>query len=278
MIRSWPNILKPGKSWKIPCRLDWRKSFECWGYSGPPRQGGHDLISGSASGTLPLYQTQDLKKSFVFGGSGKVIEVLKGIDLTIFPGEMLAIEGVSGAGKSTLLHILGALDRPSEGKVFFQGGDLFDHTNGELAEMRNRHIGFVFQFHHLLPEFSALENTMMPGFIQRMGQGQAEKEAEKILTQLGLKDRLQHKPGELSGGEQQRVALARALMLSPRVILADEPTGNLDTQTGEEVHNLLVKINREQKITIVIVTHNPLLADRMTRRIRLVDGRLQEKG
>jgi len=191
---------------------------------------------------------------------------------------MLAIEGMSGAGKSTLLHILGALDRPSGGKVFFQGADLFDHTNGELAEMRNRHIGFVFQFHHLLPEFSALENTMMPGFIQRMSQGQAEKEAEKILSQLGLRDRLQHKPGELSGGEQQRVALARALMLSPRVILADEPTGNLDTQTGEEVHNLLVKINREQKITIVIVTHNPLLADKMTRRIRLVDGRLQEKG
>jgi lipoprotein-releasing system ATP-binding protein len=191
---------------------------------------------------------------------------------------MLAIEGVSGAGKSTLLHILGALDRPSGGKVFFQGADLFDHTNGELAEMRNRHIGFVFQFHHLLPEFSALENTMMPGFIRRMSQGQAEKEAEKILTQLGLRDRLQHKPGELSGGEQQRVALARALMLSPRVILADEPTGNLDTQTGEEVHNLLVKINREQKITIVTVTHNPLLAGKMTRRIRLVDGRLQEKG
>lgn len=190
---------------------------------------------------------------------------------------MLAIEGVSGAGKSTLLHILGALDRPSEGKVFFQGQDLFGRPNGELAEMRNRHIGFVFQFHHLLPEFSALENTMMPGLIQRMNQGQAEKEAEKILTQLGLGDRLQHKPGELSGGEQQRVALARALMLSPRVILADEPTGNLDTQTGEEVHNLLVKINREQKITIVIVTHNPLLAGKLTRRIRLVDGRLQEK-
>ncbi|MGA2959125.1 MAG: ABC transporter ATP-binding protein, partial [Thermodesulfobacteriota bacterium] len=162
-------------------------------------------------------------------------------------------------------------------KVFFQGQDLFGRTNGELAEMRNRHIGFVFQFHHLLPEFSALENTMMPGLIRRMNQGQAEKEAEKILTQLGLGERLQHKPGELSGGEQQRVALARALMLSPRVILADEPTGNLDTQTGEEVHNLLVKINREQKITIVIVTHNPLLAGKLTRRIRLVDGRLQEK-
>ena len=191
---------------------------------------------------------------------------------------MLAIEGVSGAGKSTLLHLLGALDRPTDGKVFFQGVDLFDRSNGELAEMRNRHLGFVFQFHHLLPEFSALENTMMPGLIRRMAPPKAEKEAERILFQLGLGDRLQHKPGELSGGEQQRVAVARALMLSPQVILADEPTGNLDTQTGDEVHNLLVEINREQGITIVVVTHNPLLAARMTRRIRLVDGKLQEKG
>jgi len=231
-----------------------------------------------ASGNVPLYETKSLKKSFIFGGTGKVIEVLKGIDLTILPGEMLAIEGVSGAGKSTFLHILGALDRPTEGKVLFQGLDLGERSNGELAEMRNRHIGFVFQFHHLLPEFSALENTMMPGLIQGMSRGKAEKEAEGILTQLGLGDRLQHKPGELSGGEQQRVAVGRALMLSPRVILADEPTGNLDTQTGEEVHNLLVKINRDQGISIVIVTHNPSLAVRMTRRIRLVDGRLLEKG
>lgn len=190
---------------------------------------------------------------------------------------MLAIEGVSGAGKSTLLHIMGALDRPTEGKVFFQGQDFSNCTNGELAEMRNRHIGFVFQFHHLLPEFSALENTMMPGFIQGMSRERAQKRAEKILAQLGLVERLHHKPGELSGGEQQRVAVGRALMLRPQVILADEPTGNLDTQTGEEVHNLLLKINREQGITIVIVTHNPLLAVRMMRRIRLVDGRLEEK-
>ena len=191
---------------------------------------------------------------------------------------MLAIEGMSGAGKSTLLHILGALDRPSEGKVFFEGLDLFARTDGELAEMRNRHIGFVFQFHHLLPEFSALENTMMPGLIRGMSPGKAGKEAERILAQLGLGDRLEHKPGEMSGGEQQRVAVARALMLNPRVILADEPTGNLDTRTGEEVHNLLLKINREQGITIVIVTHNSFLAARMTRRIRLADGKLQEKG
>lgn len=191
---------------------------------------------------------------------------------------MLAIEGASGAGKSTLLHILGTLDRPTEGKVFFQGEDLFSRSPVELAEMRNRNVGFVFQFHHLLPEFSALENTMMPGLIQGMSLRGAGKEAEKILVQLGLEDRLHHKPGQLSGGEQQRVAVARALMLKPRVILADEPTGNLDTQTGEEVHKLLVQINREEGITIIIVTHNPILAARMKRRVRLVDGKLQEEG
>ncbi len=188
---------------------------------------------------------------------------------------MIAIEGVSGAGKSTLLHLLGALDRPTEGKIFFDGQDLFARSNAELAEMRNRHIGFVFQFHHLLPEFTALENTMMPGLIRGLGR-KAEREAERILGELGLGERLQHKPGELSGGEQQRVAVARALLLSPKVILADEPTGNLDSETGEEVHSLLVKINQEQGITIVIVTHNPLLAERMSRRIRLANGKLQE--
>ena len=205
-----------------------------------------------------------------------MIEVLKGIDLTILSGEMLAIEGMSGAGKSTLLHILGALDRPTEGKVLFRGQDLFENSDGKLAEMRNRHIGFVFQFHHLLPEFTALENTMMPGLVQRMAQGEARLRAERILAQLGLADRLHHKPGELSGGEQQRVAVARALMLKPSVILADEPTGNLDTKTGDEVHDLLVKVNRNEGITIVIVTHNPLLACRMSRRVCLVDGKLQE--
>ena len=221
-----------------------------------------------------MYLIQGLTKSFLFGGSGKIIDVLKGIELEIMPGDMLAIEGASGAGKSTLLHILGALDRPTEGKVFFEGIDLFERTDGELAEFRNRHLGFVFQFHHLLPEFSAVENTMMPGLIQGMGQKEATEKAEGILGQLGLGDRLQHKPGELSGGEQQRVAVARALMLSPRVILADEPTGNLDSKTGEEVHKLLVDINRQRGITIVVVTHNPALAGRMTHRVKLVDGKL----
>jgi len=189
---------------------------------------------------------------------------------------MLAIEGASGAGKSTLLHILGALDRPTEGKVYFQDLDLLDQSETNLAEMRNRCIGFVFQFHHLLPEFTALENTIMPGLIQGMAYKDAVQSGERILVQLGLEDRLLHKPGELSGGEQQRVAVARALMMNPRVILADEPTGNLDSKTGEEVHNLLVRINREQEITIIVVTHNPALAVRMNRRILLVDGKLHE--
>jgi lipoprotein-releasing system ATP-binding protein len=189
---------------------------------------------------------------------------------------MLAVEGASGAGKSTLLHILGTLERPTEGKVLFQGEDLSEQTEAELAELRNRRIGFVFQLHHLLPEFTALENALMPGLIQGLTLKQAAKDAERILVELGLQDRLQHKPGQLSGGEQQRVAVGRALMLNPKVILADEPTGNLDTQIGEEVHNLLLRINREQGITIIIVTHNPLLAARMTRRVRLIDGRVQE--
>jgi lipoprotein-releasing system ATP-binding protein len=225
-----------------------------------------------------LFQILGLKKSFLFGSSGKIIEVLKGIDLQIMPGEMLAIEGASGAGKSTLLHILGTLDRPTEGKVYFEDIDLFGQSDGDLAEFRNRHLGFVFQFHHLLPEFSALENTMMPGLIQGMDHKEAIQNAERILDQLGLGNRLQHRPGELSGGEQQRVAVARALMLNPRVILADEPTGNLDSKTGEEVHNLLVNINRQQGITIVVVTHNPALAARMTRRLNLMDGKLYENG
>jgi len=207
-----------------------------------------------------------------------VIDVLKGIDLTILPGEMMAIEGASGAGKSTLLHILGTLDRATEGKILFQGNDLLARSESELAEIRNRHIGFVFQFHHLLPEFSAAENTMMPALIQGLSREEAEKKARRILEELGLGDRLLHKPGELSGGEQQRVAVARALMLDPRIILADEPTGNLDTKTGEEVHNRLIQINRDLGITIVVVTHNPALASRMTRRVLLVDGKLFENG
>ncbi|MBI5967063.1 MAG: ABC transporter ATP-binding protein [Deltaproteobacteria bacterium] len=232
----------------------------------------------TSSKNHPLIYVQGLKKSFIFGGSGKIIEVLKGIELTIRPGDMLAIEGASGAGKSTLLHILGALDRPTEGKVYFQDVDLFQRSEGELAEFRNRHLGFVFQFHHLLPEFTALENTMMPGLIQGVDRREASKNAEEILVQLGLGDRMHHKPGELSGGEQQRVAVARALMMSPPVILADEPTGNLDTKTGEDVHNLMLEIGSQKGVTIIVVTHNPALASRMNRRVILVDGKLYENG
>jgi lipoprotein-releasing system ATP-binding protein len=217
-----------------------------------------------------------LKKSFVLGREQKVIEVLKGIDLTILPGEMMAVEGASGAGKSTLLHILGTLDRATEGIIRFQGTDLLGRSDSELADIRNRHIGFVFQFHHLLPEFNAVENTMMPALIQGRTREEAGKKAQRLLEDLGLGDRLLHKPGELSGGEQQRVAVARALMLDPRIILADEPTGNLDTKTGEEVHNRLGQINRDLGITIIVVTHNPALASRMTRRVLLVDGKLYE--
>jgi lipoprotein-releasing system ATP-binding protein len=217
-----------------------------------------------------------LKKSFVLGRDQKVIEVLKGIDLTILPGEMMAVEGASGAGKSTLLHILGTLDRATEGIIRFQGTDLLGRSDSELADIRNRHIGFVFQFHHLLPEFNAVENTMMPALIQGRSREEAGEKAQRLLEDLGLGDRLLHKPGELSGGEQQRVAVARALMLEPRIILADEPTGNLDTKTGEEVHNRLGQINRDLGITIIVVTHNPALASRMTRRVLLVDGKLYE--
>ena len=217
-----------------------------------------------------------MKKSFVLGREQKVIEVLKGIDLTILPGEMMAVEGASGAGKSTLLHILGTLDRATEGIIRFQGTDLLGRSDSELADIRNRHIGFVFQFHHLLPEFNAVENTMMPALIQGRSREEAGKKAQCLLEDLGLGDRLLHKPGELSGGEQQRVAVARALMLDPRIILADEPTGNLDTKTGEEVHNRLGQINRDLGITIIVVTHNPALASRMTRRVLLVDGKLYE--
>ena len=217
-----------------------------------------------------------MKKSFVLGREQKVIEVLKGIDLTILPGEMMAVEGASGAGKSTLLHILGTLDRATEGIIRFQGTDLLGRSDSELADIRNRHIGFVFQFHHLLPEFNAVENTMMPALIQGRTREEAGKKAQRLLEDLGLGDRLLHKPGELSGGEQQRVAVARALMLDPRIILAAEPTGNLDTKTGEEVHNRLGQINRDLGITIIVVTHNPALASRMTRRVLLVDGKLYE--
>jgi len=219
-------------------------------------------------------QVENLVKTY--GNGVKRVEVLKGLDVTFCQGEKVAIVGASGVGKTTLLHILGTLDRPTSGKVFYDGKDIFSLDEPVLALFRNREIGFVFQFHHLLPEFNALENTMMPCLIQGVPRKEAASRAEAILNTVGLQDRLLHKPGELSGGEQQRVAVARALVLSPKVLLADEPTGNLDSKTGDAVFELMQELNREKGITLIVVTHNVKLADRMPRRIQLMDGKVVE--
>jgi lipoprotein-releasing system ATP-binding protein len=221
----------------------------------------------------PLIEVQELFKTF--GNGAKRVDVLKGIDLLIPRGETVAIVGASGVGKTTLLHVLGTLDQPTSGKVLYENQDVFTLDERALALFRNRQVGFVFQFHHLLPEFSALENVMMPCLIQGISKAEAGQRAESILTLVGLRERLIHKPGELSGGEQQRVAVARAMVLEPKVLLADEPTGNLDTKTGESVFDLLDELNRTKQVTLIIVTHNPGLADRMSRQIHLVDGRLR---
>jgi len=217
-------------------------------------------------------EVQQLYKSF--GNGSKKVEVLKGINLTFSQGEKAAIVGASGVGKTTQLHILGTLDRPTAGKVLYGGRDIFTLNEKDLAVFRNREIGFVFQFHHLLPEFNALENTMMPCLIQGMSKQEAALRAEAMLALVGLKDRLPHKPGELSGGEQQRVAVARALVLEPNVLLADEPTGNLDSKTGEAVFDLLQELNRIKNVTLIVVTHNPNLAAQMPRQILLADGKV----
>ncbi len=218
-----------------------------------------------------LIEVQNLFKSY--GNGEKHVEVLKGVDLTFSQGERAAIVGASGVGKTTLLHILGTLDRPTSGKVFFEGRDIFTLNEEDLSSFRNREIGFVFQFHHLLPEFSALENTMLPCLIQGMSKKEAMLRAETILASVGLKDRIIHKPGELSGGEQQRVAVARALVLESKVLLADEPTGNLDTKTGDSVFDLLQELNEAKGITLIVVTHNMNLAGRLPRQIQIIDGK-----
>ena len=204
------------------------------------------------------------------------MDVLKGLSLTVNRGEKLAIVGASGTGKSTLLHILGTIDRPLSGEVLYEGVNPFNLSDTAIAGFRNRKIGYVFQFHHLLPEFSALENVMMPAIIAGISPTEAKQKAEEILVEVGLRDRLTHKPGEMSGGEQQRVAVARALTLNPDILLADEPTGNLDAKTGESVHDLLVEINKNKGVTMVIVTHNDKLAARMERVIALIDGKAVE--
>jgi lipoprotein-releasing system ATP-binding protein len=214
----------------------------------------------------------DLKKSFQM--NGYTLNVLKGITLDIARGEMIAIVGASGAGKSTLLHMLGTLDRPTSGRVLFDGRDVFELSEEAQAEFRNKRIGFVFQFHHLLPEFTALENTFLPALIQDRPADEARTEAAELLAEVGLGERLHHKPGELSGGEQQRVAVARALMQRPDLVLADEPTGNLDTHTGEALFALLRKLNKARGTTFVIVTHNDKLSAQADRIIRMEDGQI----
>jgi lipoprotein-releasing system ATP-binding protein len=213
-------------------------------------------------------------KCFSNGGVG--IDVLKDVNFDMTAGETVAIVGASGIGKSTLLHILGTLDRPDSGSLLFQGDDIFSYDDTTLAKFRNETIGFVFQFHHLLPEFSALENAMMPALIQGQSKHHAREVAERVLVRVGLKDRLSHRVGKLSGGEQQRVALARALVLNPAVLLADEPTGNLDKGNSEQIHELLLALNLELSMTLVVVTHNLELASQMNRRVTISDGRLKE--
>ena len=229
-------------------------------------------MSESKGGKPSLIRAIDLHKTFE---TPQTIHVLKGINLEIQPSELLCIMGPSGVGKSTLLHILGTLDRPSEGKVYFGNHDVFQMDDSKLAEFRNRRIGFVFQFHHLLPEFTALENTMMPALISGMSSGRASDRAMQLLREVGLTKRTTHRPGELSGGEQQRVAVARALVLEPELILADEPTGNLDMHTGDEIFGMMKELNQKRGITIVMVTHNEKLSAQADRMIRMVDGGIE---
>jgi lipoprotein-releasing system ATP-binding protein len=220
-----------------------------------------------------LVIVEDLHKSFQH--MGRTLEVLKGIDLNIHQGQILAIVGASGAGKSTLLHCIGTLDLPSRGRIRLGGEELTTMSSARLAAVRNKSIGFVFQFHHLLPEFNALENVMLPGLIQGKSRREMEKRAAALLEEVGLSDRVSHRPGELSGGEQQRVAVARALTLDPKLLLADEPTGNLDSATSNAIHDLFFEINKQHGTTIVVVTHNSAFAESMPRVVRMRDGRIE---
>ena len=213
----------------------------------------------------------DIHKSFQTGA--ETLHVLKGVDIGIRRGEIVSVVGASGVGKSTLLHILGALDRPTKGKVRLDSTDVFALSDKKLAHLRNKTVGFVFQFHHLLPEFSALENVMMPRLIAGEDISLIREKAEGFLSEVGLGERIHHKPGELSGGERQRVAVARALVNEPQIVIADEPSGNLDKATGEELHNLISGLNQKKGQTFIIATHNQLLAQRTHRIITLVDGK-----
>jgi lipoprotein-releasing system ATP-binding protein len=222
-----------------------------------------------------LLRAEAVEKKFV--DAGRDIWVLRGLDLQVAAGEEIAIIGQSGVGKSTLLHVLGSLEPPTAGKIFFEGHDLFTMDEREMAEFRNARLGFVFQFHYLLADFSALENAMMPALIARMTEREARRSAEQVLQVVGLADKMHRRPAELSGGEQQRVAVARAVVLRPRLVLADEPTGNLDPQTADEVHELFHRLNRELGLTLIVATHNERLSRSMDRTLRLREGKLLDE-
>lgn len=224
----------------------------------------------------PILQIENINKSFE--NNGHTIQVLRGINLQVLPGESLAITGPSGAGKSTLLNIMGTLEPPSKGTVFFNDSNVYQMDETGLSRIRNREIGFVFQFHHLLPEFDAEENAMIPALISGYSKRKCSEMASAILSQMGLKDRLRHRVGELSGGEQQRVAIARALIMGPQVLLADEPTGNLDKVTGGEITKLMLSLNKSEGLALIIATHNLELAHQMSKQLQLVDGRLAIEG
>jgi lipoprotein-releasing system ATP-binding protein len=222
-----------------------------------------------------LLRASDVHKKFY--DAGREVVVLHGLNLEVSAGEQIAIIGQSGVGKSTLLYLLGSLERPTAGKVYFEDQDLFVMDERALAEFRNRKLGFVFQFHYLLADFSALENVMMPALIARLSDSDARQRAEDVLDVVGLKDKLHRRPAELSGGEQQRVAVARAVVLGPKLVLADEPTGNLDPQTAEEVNQVFQRLNRDLNVTLVVATHNERLSRSMSRTLRLSDGKLHEE-
>lgn len=219
-----------------------------------------------------LIELKDVSKSF--GKGDARVDVLNNIDLSLEAGDMVAVLGASGAGKSTMLHIMGGLDRPTAGKVLYNDCDIYSMGNGKLSAFRNRDLGFVFQSHHLLPEFTALENVMMPSLIAGCPRNEAREKSLSILDKVGLSHRWHHKSGELSGGEQQRVAVARSLVMNPAIVLADEPTGNLDSKTGDEIFELMMELNRNMGITLVMVTHNEKLAARLGRKIVVKDGRI----